>query len=363
MTKIIKTLILIFGLIVNNVYADILRPTTFDERPNCEKSNGMWRDFGNSCVGKCESKLDKFAVCSYAITFGCDCGANRCYHEDKCILISEYIKIHEQKLVEEEKISNEYKVKRKNALRKFQNNYINKLAGIFGQDPNYIHNYPRQPRPLAQNEFKNTNRLLIYNEIIKKKNERTAELNKKYDEELNKVKEDQEKSIAEKEELIKKINEEKSKLKVIAELKEVNIDEQEKDSKVLSKKSKKTNEITKSSILSDLVEASGKNENNVENQNQEMPIPVDNLIVNNNDKEPQKANVQSSNFVKESVKPKDYLQNLNDVANNILKNNLDNNDNSSVEIPPLYIKQQNGEQDFANRNIIENTANIPQFEN
>lgn len=352
MTKILKTLIIIFGLLENNVYADIFRPTTFDERPNCEKSKGMWRDFGNSCVGKCESKLDKFAVCSYAITFGCDCGASRCYYEDRCVLISEYVKIYEQRVAEEQKISDEYKIKRQSAQKKFQNNYINKLAGIFGQDPNFIHNYPRQPRPLAQNEFRNTNRLLIYNDIIKKKNERNVELKKKYDEELNKIKNDQEKSLVEKEELIKKINDEKAKLKVIAELKEVNAFK--KDEKTI-KKSQKTDENAneKESIITNLVD------NNDEQESLKQEIQT-----NNNQDESDEVNKSKINYSnKAPTSSKDYLQKLNDVANNIVQNNLVNNENSSAEIPPLYIKQQNGEQDFANRNIIENTANVPQFEN
>lgn len=363
MTKTLKTLIIIFGLFANNVYADILRPTTFDERPSCEKSKGMWRDFGNSCVGKCESKLDKFAVCSYAITFGCDCGANRCYYEDRCILISEYVKIHEQKMAEEQKISDEYKIKRQNALKKFQNNYINKLAGIFGQDPNYIHNYPKQPRPLAQNEFKNTNRLLIYNEIIKKKNERTAELTKKYDEELAKVKEDQEKSIAEKEELIKKINEEKSKLKVIAELKEVVPVEEEKDTVVSKKKTQKVTKDDDQGILADLIDNEAEQEIAPAIQQSEKTNNKKILPENKNATDQDKIYSQASNSIKEATTPQDYLQKINDVANNIAKNNLNGNNNSTNEIPPLYIKQQNGEQDFANRNIIDNTANVPQFQN
>jgi len=352
MTKILKILIIFFGLFINNVYADIQRPTTFDERQNCEKSKGMWRDFGNSCVGGCESKLDKFSVCSYAITFGCDCGANRCYHEDKCILINEYIKIHEQKLIEDQKISDEYKNKRKEAFKKFQNNYINKLAGIFGQDPNYIHNYPRQPRPLAQNEFKNTNRLLIYNEIIKKKNERSAELQKKYDEELKKVKDDQDKSIAEKEELIKKINEEKSKLKVIAELKEV---EPTKQSKNTNKNSKKTEEDDgeNETIIDDLV----KNSDKEETKNQKKQTALNEEKIGNENE----VKINYSN--KEPTTSQEHIQKLNDVANNIVQNNLNAINNNSGEIPPLYLKQQNGDQDFANRNIIENTAKIPQFEN
>lgn len=352
MTKILKTLIIFFGLLINNVYANIQRPTTFDERQNCEKSNGMWRDFGNSCAGSCESKLDKFAVCSYAITFGCDCGENRCYYEDKCISLTEYIKIYEQKLSEDQKISDEYKNKRKEAFKKFQNNYINKLAGIFGQDPNYIHNYPRQPRPLAQNEFKNTNRLLIYNEIIKKKNERNAELKKKYDDELNKIKEDQEKSIAEKEDLIKKINEEKSKLKVISEFKEV---EAVKEDNKTNNKSKKSNEndIEKEAIISDLVN----------NSDEEAPVKQQ---LQTNDYQDELEAINKPKIIysnKVPNKPKDYLQKINDVANNIVQNNLDVTNNNYGEVPPLYIKQQNGDQDFTNKNIIENTTQIPQFEN
>ena len=80
-----------------NSFANIVRSTTFDDRLACENSRGSWRDFGNSCADKCAYKFDKYAVCSYAISFGCDCGKNRCLYEDKCILISEYKKIDEQR--------------------------------------------------------------------------------------------------------------------------------------------------------------------------------------------------------------------------------------------------------------------------
>jgi len=355
MTKILKTLILFFGLFVNNLYADILRPTTFDDRPNCEKSKGMWRDFGNSCVGKCESKMDKFAVCSYAITFGCDCGANRCYHQDKCILISEYIKIHEQKILEEQKISDDYKIKRQNAFKKFQNGYINKLAGIFGQDPNYIHNHPREPRPLAQNEFKNTNRLLIYNEIIKKKNERSVELQKKYDEELNKIKEDKEKSLAEKEEMIKKINEEKSKLKVIAELKEVAPKEEKTNKKSINNKIDQNNKKDEPSIFTNLTENNIENENSLENENEVNNL--NELPSNQINKSEQKAVQRVDDSKKVPTTFDEYVRKINDVANNISQNNLNAQNIGDSEIPPLYIKEQKGDQDFSNNN------QVPQFEN
>ena len=76
-----------------NSFANIVRSTTFDDRFACEKSRGSWRDFGNSCADKCTYKFDKYAVCAYAIRYGCDCGKNRCLHEDKCISVSEYKKI------------------------------------------------------------------------------------------------------------------------------------------------------------------------------------------------------------------------------------------------------------------------------
>ena len=63
-------------------------------------------------------------------------------------------------------------------------------------------------------------------------------------------------------------------------------------------------------------------------------------------------------------------QNLLDEANKFLQfdNQQENieNKNSNMNIPPVYVKQQNGENDFKNADVVNNINNIetiPQFVN
>lgn len=181
--KIFKNIFFIFLLFFNIEYslADIVRSTTFDDRPACEKSKGTWRDFGNICADKCEFKFEKYPICTYAINFSCDCGKNRCLYEDKCIPLQEYQKIYEEKIKNDNKIIEDIKKKRLKTSKKFQNDYVNKLSGIYGSDPNYRDpNYYNYEKPLPPNVFRSTNRILIYNDIIKKRNDKILAIQKKY---------------------------------------------------------------------------------------------------------------------------------------------------------------------------------------
>jgi hypothetical protein len=82
---------ILFVFLINESQANLTRSTTFDERPKCESSKGMWRDFGNSCADKCEYKFQKYPYCSNAIVYSCDCGKNRCLYQDQCIEIQDYL--------------------------------------------------------------------------------------------------------------------------------------------------------------------------------------------------------------------------------------------------------------------------------
>ncbi|MFM8186054.1 MAG: hypothetical protein ACKN9I_03920, partial [Alphaproteobacteria bacterium] len=110
---------------------------------------------------------------------------------------------------------------------------------------------------------------------------------------------------------IKKINEEKSKLKVIAELKEV---EPTKQSKNTNKNSKKTDEDDdeNEAIIGDLV----KNSDKEETKNQKKQTVFNEEKIGNENE----AKINYSN--KEPSTSQEYMQKLNDVANNIVQNNL-----------------------------------------
>ena len=321
-TKIFKNTILLCGFLLiflnKNAYADIVRSTTFDDRLSCEKSRGSWRDFGNSCVDKCTFRFDKYAVCSYAITFGCDCGKNRCLYEDKCIFVDEYKKIDDQRILEDQKTIDEVKQKRATRAKKFQNDYLNKLAGIYGADPNYRDpNRYQQERPLPPNTFKSTNRVLIYNHIIKKHNDKILAINKA-----------NEKSKANLDNKVTQDKKDANNPKLISLLKEPEVNKK-------------------------LIE----NKNNVVNN-----APV--VLKESEEGEPFVENLppEQDSFLKNFSKNIN-IQNALDEVNKVTKVDEVEQNNDPTNIPPVYLKQQNGETDFKNGDVINNIEGIPQFVN
>jgi uncharacterized protein YbcV (DUF1398 family) len=330
-TKIFKNTVFLCGFLLiflnKNAFADLVRSTTFDDRLSCEKSRGSWRDFGNSCVDKCNFKFDKYAVCSYAITFGCDCGKNRCLYEDKCIFVDEYKKIDDQRILDDKKAIDEVKQKRATRAKKFQNEYLNKMAGIYGADPNYRDpNRYQQEKPLPPNTFKSTNRVLIYNHIIKKHNDKilaNAKANEKSkDNPNNPVAEDEKDANNQ---LLNKENNPK----LISLLKEP-----EEDKKLTQ------------------------NNNNVVNNN--API----VLKEAEEGEPFEENLppEQDSFLKNFSK-KLNIQNALDEVNKVTKVDKVDKNQDSTNIPPVYVKQQNGETDFKNGDEINNIEGIPQFVN
>jgi hypothetical protein len=115
-----------------NIRAQNTRITTFEDRPLCEQEMGVWRHFGNRCANYCNARFDEFAICAEAVTFSCDCGKNKCWNGEKCILTKDYKKIFEVRKAEEKKILDEKKDKRREAAKENQqlvlNNLIKKVA-------------------------------------------------------------------------------------------------------------------------------------------------------------------------------------------------------------------------------------------
>ena len=124
----------LFFLLLNQSFAQIPRSTSFDDRPVCEESKGMWREFGNSCVDDCEAKFDKFAVCARDITFSCDCGKGRCWNEKSCFDLAEYKKIFDAKQEEERKLLEQQKKKRQKAAKQNNNEIMKRLAQKYTSD-------------------------------------------------------------------------------------------------------------------------------------------------------------------------------------------------------------------------------------
>ncbi len=79
-------------------FSDLLPKFSQDkekEKTICEKNSGKWMEFPNGCVDSCGSKIDKKSLCTQALTFGCKCGENKCWDNQKksCLDIEEYKKI------------------------------------------------------------------------------------------------------------------------------------------------------------------------------------------------------------------------------------------------------------------------------
>ncbi len=131
--------IIFFCFFSCKTFAQNIRSTSFDDRPDCEKSRGVWREFGNACVDECRHKLDKFSVCATSVTQGCDCGQGRCWNGETCTSLKDYKKIYDKEEEEERKILSEAKEKRKEAAKINQQEIIRKIIvqKAAQQDPNH----------------------------------------------------------------------------------------------------------------------------------------------------------------------------------------------------------------------------------
>lgn len=127
-----KNFLYIFSLIafmsVQVSFAQTVRSTTFDNREICEKSKGMWREFGNGCADSCRAKLDRFTMCTMSITYGCDCGENRCWENNKCVNMKDYQKVFDVDQAKEKEELDKIKEARKEEFQRNSSYIINKLA-------------------------------------------------------------------------------------------------------------------------------------------------------------------------------------------------------------------------------------------
>ncbi len=117
----IKNIILLCLLIFinsNNSYAQSERLEIFEKRAECLKNNGIWREFGNGCADSCESQFSGFIFCSMVIIYGCDCGIDSCYYDNKCISHEKYGIINERKIKQKESSQEEElrQIQRKNLI-------------------------------------------------------------------------------------------------------------------------------------------------------------------------------------------------------------------------------------------------------
>lgn len=112
----------------SDIFAQIMRSTSFDDRSICEQSKGVWREFGNGCVDECNAKFDQFSVCTQAATFGCDCGADRCWDGAACVTLQSYKKVFEIEEEEKQKKLAESKKERQQAAKENEQSIMEKFA-------------------------------------------------------------------------------------------------------------------------------------------------------------------------------------------------------------------------------------------
>lgn len=121
----LATLFLMF--FSSEVFSQMARETSFDDRPHCEEVKGVWRSFGSGCTDQCESKFNKFKICTQAVTSGCDCGKGRCWDGQTCILMKDYLVVYNEEKAEEQKILNKAKNGRKKMAAENQKELLKKI--------------------------------------------------------------------------------------------------------------------------------------------------------------------------------------------------------------------------------------------
>jgi hypothetical protein len=308
----------------------------------------MWRDFGNSCADKCEHKFQKYPYCSNAIIYSCDCGKNRCLYEDSCIDIKEYKIINDKNIAQQQLEEQIYLEDRLKKAKKFKKDYMGKFVGMYNQDPNYRDIYYHQrEKPLPNNTFKSNNRILVYNDIIKRKNDKIIQQKKKFEEELKKL----ENSSIDDEDKQFQIDNLKNEIKKIDDI------------KLLKPITETVNNETN--------QDNSKNDNNIDNISNSENDSIDNpkeISSDNPIDENNPENITSQNDFFKRIGNYLNKKNENDTSNKIDNKSVENkpvinDDKSNVKIPPVYVKPQNGEADFNNREVIDNSTNFPQFTN
>ncbi|MBL6665184.1 MAG: hypothetical protein ISQ34_05000 [Rickettsiales bacterium] len=108
------------------------RITSFEKRPACEKSGGVWRQFGDACGDGCLVKFDKFVMCAQALTYSCDCLENRCFDGKRCVNMDDYEKEYRQIKEKEQELLNNLKEARS---AEFENNRQRIMQKLFGPPP------------------------------------------------------------------------------------------------------------------------------------------------------------------------------------------------------------------------------------
>lgn len=122
-------------VICANVFAK--RVTSFEKRPLCEESGGVWRQFGNACGDGCRVKFDNFMMCAQALTYSCDCLEDGCFDGEKCVKIADYKYLYQEIKAKEKALLDKQRQERES---KFKQNRVRILQRLQGGPPNNQNN-------------------------------------------------------------------------------------------------------------------------------------------------------------------------------------------------------------------------------
>jgi hypothetical protein len=184
MRKILYLFLFLHIITAQFSFAQTVRHTSFDERENCQALKGVWREFGNGCVDRCKAKMNPMMLCSMAITYGCDCGKDRCWDGKQCVNIADFKVIFD----EEERIRKEHstieKEKRKEAFMANRRAIVRKLKGTqlpSGQastKENQASNEAKEPHNTG--ESNTTSHMSAVEKLLKTEPESTPSNNRKF---------------------------------------------------------------------------------------------------------------------------------------------------------------------------------------
>ncbi|MDA0902030.1 MAG: hypothetical protein O3B09_01290 [Proteobacteria bacterium] len=89
MKLIIHTISLIL-ILTSTAFA--ARERLLDGKDVCERQEGVWREYGNDCADNCQDMQSFLGLCALKVVYACDCGENRCWNKNICVLDEEYQK-------------------------------------------------------------------------------------------------------------------------------------------------------------------------------------------------------------------------------------------------------------------------------
>jgi len=115
--------------------------SAIDNKNICSKSNGTWRIFNHTCHDKCDKEIDKNTPCYKVLEYGCDCGKDKCWQNNKCVEVKDLTKkkykiyrakkkskIEENKSIIKEEVKN-FSDSKKKGLLGFIDNISDEVSG------------------------------------------------------------------------------------------------------------------------------------------------------------------------------------------------------------------------------------------